>query len=56
MQLSVAWLSRLRYAWTSESLGIPLGSEVVPFCGLYLESYKVIPKRKYKEPMSNPIP
>ena len=31
------------------SLGhrIPRGSIVVPFCGSYLESYKVIPKRNY---------
>ena len=26
---------------------VPIGSEVVPFCGLYLESHKVIPKRNY---------
>ena len=26
---------------------LPIGSLVVPFCGLYLESYKVIPKRNY---------
>ena len=26
---------------------LPIGSELVPFCGLYLESYKVIPKRNY---------
>ena len=24
---------------------VPIGPDVVPFCGLYLESYKVIPKR-----------
>ena len=27
--------------------GVPIGSIVVPFCGSYLESYKVIPKRNY---------
>ena len=27
--------------------GLPIGSKVVPFCGLYLESYKVTPKRNY---------
>ena len=26
---------------------IPNGSIVVPFCGLYLGSYKAIPKRNY---------
>ena len=26
---------------------IPRGSIVVPFCGSYLETYKVIPKRNY---------
>ena len=26
---------------------LPLGAIVVPFCGSYLESYKVIPKRNY---------
>ena len=26
---------------------VPIGSEVVPFYGLYLESYKAIPKRNY---------
>ena len=25
----------------------PIGSKVVPFCGLYLGSYKVTPKRNY---------
>ena len=29
------------------SCSIPLGSYVVPFCGLYLEPYKMIPKRNY---------
>ena len=24
----------------------PIGSKVVPFCGSYLESYKVIPKKE----------
>ena len=28
-------------------LRIPIGSKVVPFCGSYLGSYKVIPKRNY---------
>ena len=27
--------------------GLPIGPEVVPFYSLYLESYKVIPKRNY---------
>ena len=27
--------------------GLPRGSIVVPFCGSYLESYKLIPKRNY---------
>ena len=32
----------------SEQIGcLPIGSGVVPFCGLYLGSYKVIPKRNY---------
>ena len=26
---------------------LPIGSIVVPFCGLYLGSYNVIPKRNY---------
>ena len=26
---------------------LPIGSKVVPFCGSYLGSYKVIPKRNY---------
>ena len=26
---------------------LPIGPSVVPFCGLYLKSYKVIPKRNY---------
>ena len=25
---------------------LPIGSKVVPFCGLYLESYKVTPKKE----------
>ena len=25
-----------------------IGSEVVPFCGVYLDSYKVNPERNYK--------
>ena len=29
------------------ALGLPIGSIVVPFCGLDLGSYKVIPKRNY---------
>ena len=28
-------------------LKLPRGSMLVPFCGLYLGSYKVIPKRNY---------
>ena len=28
-------------------LGLPVGSIVVPFCGWYLGSYKVNPKRNY---------
>ena len=27
--------------------GLPIGSMVVPFCGSYLGSYQVIPKRNY---------
>ena len=27
--------------------GIPTGSKVVPFCGLYFGSYKATPKRNY---------
>ena len=47
-------------AFGASSLGIPIfttevgfkawgciGPEVVPFCGSYLESYQVIPKRNY---------
>ena len=30
-------------------LQVPIGSVVVPFCGLHLGSYKVIPKRNYME-------
>ena len=26
---------------------LPIGPQVVPFCGLYLESYKALPKRNY---------
>ena len=26
---------------------LPIGPQVVPFCGLCLESYKVLPKRNY---------
>ena len=26
---------------------LPIGPQVVPFCGLYLESYKVFPNRNY---------
>ena len=26
---------------------LPIGPQVVPYYGLYLESYKVIPKRNY---------
>ena len=29
------------------SVGLPIGSLVVPFYGSYLETYKVIPKRNY---------
>ena len=28
-------------------LKLPISSIIVPFCGLYLESYKVIPERTY---------
>ena len=38
MDLSGSWLRGLR---------LPIGPYVVPFCGLYLESYKVIPKGDY---------
>ena len=31
----------------SSSATLPTGSIVVPFCGLYLGSYKVIPNRNY---------
>ena len=30
----------------SSNSTIPMGSMVVPFCGSYLASYKVIPKRR----------
>ena len=30
-----------------EASGLPIYSIVVPFCGSYLGSYKVIPKRNY---------
>ena len=33
--------------WVSGVCGLLIGSIVVPFCGLYLESYKVLPKRDY---------
>ena len=43
------WGLGFRAFWF-RSLGfraLPIGPEVVPFYGLYLESYKVIPKRNY---------
>ena len=32
-------------AQLSKPYTLPIGPEVVPFCGLYLESYKVIPHK-----------
>ena len=37
----------LRFREPSVRLGKPIDPQVVPFRGLYLESYKVIPKRNY---------
>ena len=34
-------------SWQACQKALPIGPEVVSFYGLYLESYKVIPKRNY---------
>ena len=31
--------------------GFPIGPSVVAFCGIYLESYKLVPKSDYLGPM-----
>ena len=35
------------YRSLSALVALPIGSLVVPFCGLYLDPYKAIPKRNY---------
>ena len=38
-----------------EPCALPIGSKVVPFCGIYLESYKVIPKRNQQGTTLEPV-
>ena len=51
--VSWAWLAR--GLWLT--FVVPIDSIIVPFCGLNLGSYKVIPKRNYfnLEPMGSGI-
>ena len=53
LELVEFWLGRLRSEVSANSLKgpkyLPIGSIVAPFCGSYLGSYKVIPKKEYSE-------
>ena len=43
-------------AGSGRAKALPIGSKVVPFCGLYLDSYRVIRKRNYLGAYGYPTP